>query len=160
MGALASGNGFGGIFGGNQAATTAAYVAGECADPHVSKDMFWQQNVAIQKEIGRIDYESLKHNYELYIGLNDKITSLATKQAQYDSALPLAMELAKVNAERYADNKINTVSSEMLKGFGAVEYQLAHKINGTLGLPWSDIITGIPQMPNCSFDVTCGKATS
>lgn len=157
LGAIANGNGFGGIFGGNQAATTAAYVAGECADPHVSKDAFWKQNLDIQKEIGRIDYDALKHNYELYINLDNKINALAVKDAQLEATLPLAMQLAAVNAERYADNKLATFASEQTAFNFIMQREIDKKISGTMGLPWSDIITGVPSMPSCAFDVTCGS---
>ena len=38
-----------------------------------------------------------------------------------------------------------------------VERQLATKIDGDVKLPWTAIYTGIPTMPACAFDVTCGK---
>lgn len=153
--------GLGGIFGGlgSNATTQATIDADSMACAFVNKDTFWRQNMDIQKEFGRQEYDSLKHNYELYVALDNKISSLATKQAQYDAALPLTFELAKVNAERYTDDKVYKAELAQCKQNGIIEYQLAHKINGTLGLPWSSIITGIPTMPACTMDVSCPSAS-
>ena len=151
--------GLGSIFGGGSTASQAITDADSLACAFVNKDTFWQQNIGIQKEFARQEYDSLKHNYELYVALDNKITSLATKNAQLEASLPLAMELAKVNAERYTDDKMAKAELATCKQFGVVEYQLAHKINGTLGLPWSSIITGIPQFPACTMDVTCPSAS-
>lgn len=152
--------GLGGIFGGGSTATQAAVDADSMACAFVNKDTFWKQNIDIHKEFGRQEYDSLKHNYELYVALDNKITSLATKNAQLEASLPLAMQLAAVNAERYTDNKLFKAELAQCKQNGLIEYQLAHKINGTLGLPWSSIITGIPQFPACTMDVTCPGSAS
>ena len=153
------GGGLGNIFGGNSS-TAGDYPAGSCGNPYVCKDTFWQQNIDLQKEIGRIDYDALKHNYELYVNLDSKINDIACSNAQLQATLPLAMQLAAVNAERYADNKLNTYATEQTAFNFMVQNQLGQKINGTMGLPWGDIITGIPTMPACTMGVTCPTTTT
>lgn len=83
---------------------------------------------------------------------------MAVKDAQLEASLPLAMELARVNAERYCDNKVYADQIANTKQFGIIEYQLAHKINGTLGLPYSSLITGVPKMCDVSLECTCGSS--
>lgn len=156
LGALSGG--LGGIFGGNSAA--AGYVIGSAEDSHVDKDTFWRQNIAIQKEFGKQEYDALKANYELYITLDNKISSLACKNAQLEASLPLAMQLAAVNAERYSDNKIQEAAKFQNEVNFILQRELDKKINGTMGLPWGDIITGIPTMPACTMGVTCPTTAS
>lgn len=152
---LFNNGGFGGLFGGN---SNCSANADSQACAFVNKDTFWRQNVELEKELGVQRYDNLKANYDLYITLDNKISNLATKQAQYDAALPLTFELAKVNAERYTDDKVYKAELANCKQFGIIEYQLAHKINGQLGLPWSSIISGIPTMPQCTMEVSCPKS--
>lgn len=147
--------GLGKIFGGLGAGTDTPYSCTHEDDRFVNKDTFWRQNIDIQKEFGRQEYDSLKANYELYITLDNKISALQQNQATVNAQLPLMFQLANMAAERYTDDKVCPIKVDMATGFGAVEYQLAQKMNGTLGLPWSSIITGIPTMPACTMDVTC-----
>lgn len=151
--ALLNNGGFGNLLGGGN--SSCAYNADSQACAFVNKDTFWYQNVQLEKELGVQRYDNLKANYDLYITLDNKISQLAVKQAQYDAALPLTFQLASVNAERYTDDKVYKAELANCKQFGVIEYQLAHKINGQLGLPWSSIISGIPTMPACTMEVSC-----
>lgn len=146
-----------GLFGGG-AATVNAVEGG----PTVYETYKKQCGDAV--ELTRSIYDSritdLKEKFDMYKTLEDKINALAVKDAQLEASLPLAMQLAAVNAERYADNKISNVAQEQ----GAVNFmfqrELDKKINGTMGLPWGDIITGIPTMPACTMGVTCPSSSS
>lgn len=150
----------GGLFGGGNTATQATIDADSVACAFVNKDTFWRQNFDIQKEIGRIDYDALKHNYELYIALDNKISALAVKDAQLEASLPLAMQLAAVQAERYADNKAQAVEKNLVDSTFFLQREIDKKIDGTMFLPWSSLCSMIPTMPACSLDVTCGSSSA
>lgn len=124
-------------------------------DRFVGKDLFWQQNVNLEKEFGQARYDALKHNYELYVNLDAKNSALATKMAQLEASLPLAIELNRVNGERYTDDRIAKVDKQICMGALVTQAALDKKIDGQMGLPWSSIISGIPKMPRCTVDVTC-----
>lgn len=155
--------GLSGLFGGGStpvAAECAAINADSQACAFVSKDTFWQQNVGLEKELGVQRYDNLKANYELYINLDKKISALQSKNAALEASLPLAMQLAAVNAERYADNKVfSAVEAQNGMNF-MFQREIDRRIVGTLGLPWGDIITGIPRMPNCTIGVTCPSGST
>lgn len=148
MSALGNG-GLGNILGGNSYNGPTAYEVLQ----KESKD-----NVDLTRAIydGRIT--DLHEKFEMYKLLDDKINALAIKEAQTQSTIPLAFELAKVNAERYADNSINSASKHQCDINFMFQRELDKKINGTIGLPWSDIISGIPTMPACTMSVNCPGA--
>lgn len=136
--------GLGGLLGGVGSSTDIP-----CTDDrYVNKDTFWAQNVGLEKEFGQLRYDGLKQNYDTYVTLDNKITDLEKKVAVNESTIPLAFELAKVNAERYADNKVYHEAYKQGIINCGIEQQLSHKVDGTIGLPWSSIISGIPTMPD------------
>ncbi len=147
MSALGNG-GIGNILGGNSNRTE-----GPTAYEVLQKES--ADNVELTRAIydGRIT--DLNEKFEMYKLLDDKINALAIKEAQTQSTLPLAFELAKVNAERYADNSIYSASKHQCDVNFMFQRELDKKINGTIGLPWSDIISGIPTMPACTMAVSC-----
>lgn len=149
-GGLFGGNG---LFGGGSASTINAVEGGPTVYETYKKEC--EDAVALTKGIYDSRITDLKEKFDMYKTLDDKITSLAVKDAQLEASLPLAMQLAAVNAERYADNKISTVAQEQCAVNFMFQRELDKKINGTMGLPWGDIITGIPTMPACTMDVTC-----
>lgn len=113
------------------------------------------ENIALTRGIydGRIT--DLKEKFDIYKLLDDKISALDKQAGIVNAQLPLMFQLANMSSERYTDGKVGNLNVEFIKSMGAIEYQLSRKVEGTLGLPWGDIITGIPQMPKCTFDVNC-----
>jgi hypothetical protein len=126
----------------------------------VDKDLFWLQNVGIQKSIGDTNVAIQKGDYETYITLNKAICDNAVATAQMQSALPYMFQLAKEQAERYADNKICQVEKDLAVSNLVIQRQLDQKVNGVIGLPWSSIISGIPTMPQYTIDVVKASTTS
>lgn len=147
------GGGLGGIFGGRS-------VEAPCGGPSAWEA--WQkqceENIALTRAIydGRI--VDLKEKFDMYKMLDDKISEVSNREAVVAAQLPLMFQLANVTAERYADDKVNKAECHQSHINFAFQRELDKKINGTLGLPWNDIITGIPTMPAVSMAVNCPNA--
>jgi hypothetical protein len=141
--ALGALNGGGSILGGGSSAVTNA----------VDKDLFWLQNVGIQKSIGDTNVAIQKGDYETYITLGKDVNANAVAIAQIQASLPYMMQLAAERAERYAENKVNRVEKDLAVSNLVIQRQLDQKVNGVVGLPWSSIISGIPTMPSYTIDV-------
>ena len=154
-GSLFGGNG---LFGGGSASTVNAIEGGPTVFDVYSKQC--EDNVALTTGIYQGRITDLQEKFQLYKDLDDKINSVTCSNAQLQATLPLAMQLAAVNAERYADNKLNTFATEQTAFNFIMQREIDKKINGTMGLPWGDIITGIPTMPACTMGVTCPTTTT
>ncbi len=147
--------GLGGLFGGNSGSCSTNADSQACA--FVSKDTFWRQNLDIQKEFGDQKYDNLKANYDLYINLDAKIGALAVKNAQLEASLPLAMQLAAVNAERFTEHAVSDVKEHQAAINCALQTEILMRPKGKVGLPFSDLITGIPTLPKVVYNLTdCG----
>ena len=145
-----------GLFGGG-ASTVAAVEGGPTIYDVYRKES--DDTVALTSAIYQGRITDLQEKFDLYKNLDDKINGLSVSNAQLQASLPLAMQLAAVNAERYADNKLNTFATEQTAFNFIMQREIDKKINGTMGLPWGDIITGIPTMPACTMGVTCPSST-
>lgn len=148
------GNIFGGI-GGNANSNL-------CATPSL-----WQicekqaaENVALTSAIYQARIKEMEDLNSVYQAVNTRLVDLEKKDAALSASLPLAMQLAACQSERYADNKINSVAKTQNEVNFIFQRELDKKINGTMGLPWGDIITGIPTMPACTMGVTCPSTPS
>jgi hypothetical protein len=140
--------GLGNMFGGGSNAVANA----------VDKDLFWLQNVGIQKSIGDTNTAIQKGDYDTFIALNSMIGKLQESNAAIQASLPIYLELCRERSERYADNKIAQVASNLNTVALQTQAALAQKVDGVVGLPWSSIISGIPTMPQYTIDVV--KASS
>ena len=147
--ALLNGSG-NGLFGGSSAVSNA-----------VDKDLFWLQNIGIQKSIGETNVNIQKGDYDNFIALNSMIGKLQESNAAIQASLPIYLELCRERSERYCDNKVATVASNLNTLALTTQASLAQKVNGVIGLPWSSIISGIPTMPSYTIDVVkAGSTTS
>lgn len=152
------GNGaLGGLFGGNAAGTdypTAFQVQEkECAD-----------NLALTRSIYDTRITDLQEKFDLYTRLDNKISELEKTTSIVNAQLPLMFQLANVTAERYCDDKACACSSAISSAVAnqatvnaAMELQIAMRPVGKVALPFSDLITGVPQMPRIIYNTTtCG----
>lgn len=141
----------GNLFGGN---TTNSNL---CATPSLWEICEKQnnENVALTAAIFQGRIKEMEDLATVYERVNGRLVELEKKDAALSASLPLAMQLAALNAERYADNKISCVKENQCEVNFFLQREIDKKINGTMGLPWSDIITGIPTMPNCTMGVSC-----
>lgn len=119
------------------------------------------ENVALTRAIYEGRIQTMKDMADVYERLNTRLVDIEKKDAALEASLPLAMQLASVNAERYADNKVANAAEKQSGVNFNLQREVDKRIVGTMGLPWGDIITGVPKMPNCALDVTCTeKGTS
>jgi hypothetical protein len=144
--------GLGGLFGGSNAVSA--------VENAVDKDLFWMQNVGIQKSIGDTNVAIQKGDYETFISLNSMISKLQESNAAIQASLPIYLELCRERSERYADNKIAQVASNLNTVALQTQAALAQKVDGVVGLPWSSIISGIPTMPQYTIDVVAPSTTT
>lgn len=151
LGVLNGAGGVGNILGGNNA------NSGLCAVPSIWEICEKQnaENVALTAAIYQGRIQTMTDLAGVFERLNTRLVEVEKKDAALEASLPLAMQLAAVNAERYADNKVSDLASKQCQMDFFLQREIDKKINGTMGLPWSDLITGIPRMPNCTVDVTC-----
>lgn len=115
------------------------------------------ENVALTAAIYQGRIKEMEDLNAVYQAVNTRLVELEKKDAALTASLPLAMQLAAVNAERYADEKIFAQTERQCGVNFMLQRELDRKINGTMGLPYSDIITGIPTMPQCTLGVACPK---
>lgn len=109
------------------------------------------------KSIYETRITDLKEKSDLYLAVNSRLVELEKKDAALAASLPLAMQLAQCNSERYTDNKVNQESQSRERVDWMLQSEISKKIDGTMGLPYSSLITGVPQMPRIILDTTnCG----
>lgn len=114
-----------------------------------------EDNVALTSAIWQSRVTDLQEKFDLYTRLSDRLNALEKTEAATAAALPLMFQLSSANAERYADDRLHR--AEVMQN--AINYgmqnELSKKVNGTMGVGWSQIISGVPQMPACTLGVTC-----
>lgn len=136
--------------------------AGVCATPSLWEICEKQnaENVALTSAIYQGRIKEMEDMAGLYERVNVRLIELEKKDAALAASLPLAMQLAACQSERYTDNKIDNVAKVQNEVNFIFQRELDKKINGTMGLPWGDIITGIPTMPRCTMGVTCPTSST
>lgn len=113
-----------------------------------------EENVALTSAIWQSRVQTMTDIANVFERLNTRLVEVEKKDAALEASLPLALQLATVNAERYADNKVSA-EREFQSGVNfMLQREIDKKINGTMGLPFSDLITGVPTMPNLQYCVT------
>lgn len=90
----------------------------------------------------------------MYINLDAKISALAAKDAALEASLPLAMQLAAVNAERFTEQALCAAKEHQSAINYALQSEIMMRPKGQVGLPFSEIITGIPGLPPVQYCVT------
>lgn len=96
-----------------------------------------QADMGLQRQIDDARYQALDGNYKLYITLNEKIEAVKDAQSITAAQLPLLMQLAVCQSERYTDHATRNV------------------VRGTVRLGYDELVTGIPSMPDVSLKVAC-----
>lgn len=119
-----------------------------------------EKNVALTSAIYEARLKQIEDLNGVYQAVNSRLVELEKKDAAAQASMPLMFQLAQVNAERYADSRVNNAERQQNDVNFIFQRDLDKKINGTIGLPWGDIITGIPTMPACTMGVTCPTATT
>ncbi|MEG1008392.1 MAG: hypothetical protein RSE41_08170 [Clostridia bacterium] len=146
-----SGNGIlGGIFGGN---------SNSCGGPTAWEA--WQKecsdNVALTSAIWQTRVTDLQEKFDLYTRLDNKIGELEKTTSIVNAQLPLMFQLANVTSERYTDDKVYADRERQSSINAAMEAQILMRPTGKVALPFSDLITGVPQMPKIIYQTTnCG----
>lgn len=131
-------------FGGNSDMPSAYEVQQkQCAD-----------NIALTNSIWQTRTTDLQEKFDLYTRLSDRINGLEKTEAATAAALPLMFQLAKCGAERYADDKLHRAEAVQTAINFGLQSEIAKKIDGTMGLPMADLITGVPTMPPLQYVVT------
>lgn len=157
LGALAGGgNGIlGGMFNGGNSNVCAGPTAWEA----------WQKeckdNVDLTNAIWQTRVTDLNEKFDLYTRLNARIVELEKKDAQLEAALPLQFQLSTCQSERYTDNRVAHDRERQSAINSALQTEIMMRPVGKVGLPFTDLITGIPQLPKVVYDVTnCGCGCS
>lgn len=150
LGALAYGGG--NIFGGGNSGMPSAYEVQQkqCAD-----------NIALTNSIWQTRVTDLQEKFDLYTRLSDRINGLEKTEAATAAALPLMFQLSSSNSERYTDDKLHRAEAVQTAINFGLQNEIAKKINGTMGLPMADLITGVPTMPALQYSITgCNGGTT
>lgn len=148
LGLINAHGGLGGILGGGGKSSETPSLWQICEKQNA-------ENVALTSALYQARIKEMEDLNAVYQAVNTRLVELEKKDAALTASLPLAMQLAACNAERYTDAKVAAEKQSQNEVNFIFQRELDKKINGTMGLPWGDIITGIPTMPACTMGVTC-----
>lgn len=157
LGGLAAIGGLGGRHGSSE--------GGVCAIPSLWSicEKQNEQNVALTAAIYQGRIQEMKDLADVFERLNTRLVEVEKKDAALEASLPLAFQLATCQSERYADSKIFGEREHQSHINFGLQREIDRKINGTMGLPFGDLITGVPTLPNLNYCVTgcnCGQGNS
>lgn len=112
------------------------------------------QNMGVATAFANSREKDVQEKADIFNALSTRINELEKKEVATATALPLMFELSKVNAERYSDDCCCRTQKDILISSANTQRQLDRKVDGQVGLPFSSLITGIPQLPPVQYMVT------
>lgn len=112
------------------------------------------QNLGVATAFANSREKDVQEKAQMFTLLSARINELEKKEVATATALPLMFELAEVKGTKYADACCCKAEKDLLIANSHLQRQLDRKVDGQLGLPFSSLITGIPQLPAVQYMVT------
>lgn len=112
------------------------------------------QNLGVATAFANSREKDVQEKAQMFTLLSARINELEKKEVATATALPLMFELAEVKGTKYADACCCKAEKDLLIANSHLQRQLDRKVEGQLGLPFSSLITGIPQLPAVKYMVT------